>query len=733
MNKDSRIFGTTSLESEKEYLVLIINTIKNRINFLAHSIGIRKKENDELFNEAKGKSKSELRVLADDVNLGRDFLHREKEELTELENSTRSPYFARLDFRDTDNTENVLYISKYHSLHTDSYDVLYSNWRAPICDLYYRYNGKPLRNVSYKVNKNIISGDIVLTAEHKIEDSQLIEFTFSSLQDDVSVTTLREKSLQDKLADTSSAHMHEIIETIQSEQNEIIRYSPTKNIIIQGVAGSGKTQVALHRIAYLMYKNEDQSGLTSDEVLIVSPNDEFSDYISHVLPELEGVKIPMETLERLCKQYLFTKDVEDFGSFIERFYQTGKKDAHISYKLNDVDLTKFIETIKAYSNENTNPRMSDIPRINELKEEKIKIEKRLEQIKDEFKDSFSDLGENRVHRWLQDGFAPKNPPPIESMYTETRRRQERERDVYRELVVLLGRADLTGRVLNDIVSLGKYYKTIDRIKAASFGIFMQEGDKKSFYQGLFEKNIGVINEDGIIHYEDEQFFLAMRFALQGNTAIHSGDGYWFIKQDNLKIVNNKIRHIVIDEAQDYTPMQIWLIAQMFPRAIFTILGDRNQNVNPYFIHKTLNGILVDAEYFEINNAYRSSPEIIEYTNKILNLDGINSVRKSQNHPVEEKIVSGINIDELSKDIKNLRNNGFNRIAIITKSNDVAERISKQRKTFDDGVHILPVYKAKGLEYDAVIVTANYSENEKELFYTACTRAQHKLIVYKKNT
>jgi DNA helicase-2/ATP-dependent DNA helicase PcrA len=527
--------------------------------------------------------------------------------------------------------------------------------------------------------------------------------------------------------------MHEIVETIQAKQNEIIRYAPDKNIIVQGVAGSGKTQVALHRIAYLMYKSENQLGLSNEEVLLVSPNEEFSDYVSNVLPELEGVRIPMETLENLCKEYLFKQDVEDFGSFIERFYITEKKDPQIAYKFNDVDLARFIETVEVYSKENPSPRLSDIPYINELKTERERIEQRLEEIKDDFKDSINDLGENRVHRWLQDGFAPKNPPPVESGYSETRRRQERERDVYKELVELLGRADLTGRVLNEIVSLGRYYNLIDRIKAASFGIIMQPGDIKYFYHSLFEKTIGSISEGDKICYEDEQFFLAMRFVLQGKTAIHSDDGYWFIKQDNLKIVDNKIRHVVIDEAQDYTPMQIWLISQMFSRAVFTILGDRNQNVNPYFIHNTLDGIINNAEYFEINDAYRSSPEIIEYTNKILTLSNVESKRESQNHPVEERIVSVIKTEMLKRDIETLRESKFNRIAIITKNREVANKINEKVERFDENVHIIPVYRAKGLEYDAVIVISNYSEDEKELLYTACTRAQHKLIVYKKVT
>ena len=172
-----------------------------------------------------------------------------------------------------------------------------------------------------------------------------------------------------------------------------------------------------------------------------------------------------------------------------------------------------------------------------------------------------------------------------------------------------------------------------------------------------------------------------------------------------------------------------------PKAKFTILGDKNQNVNPYLKDNPLDKLLseVDEEYryFEINKAYRSSPEIVKYTNRIVGAN-VEPVRKSQGIEVNEYTVNKFNSiepDDFLEDIREFRKHGLKRIGIITRDEAIAGLLSFDELLDDDNIHVMPVYEAKGLEFDAVIVIDSFRDNEKELFYTACTRAQHALVVY----
>ena len=181
---------------------------------------------------------------------------------------------------------------------------------------------------------------------------------------------------------------------------------------------------------------------------------------------------------------------------------------------------------------------------------------------------------------------------------------------------------------------------------------------------------------------------------------------------------------------------MYLLHLLCPNAKFTILGDKNQNINPYLENNTLENILEEvdnmAAYFPIKNAYRSSPEIVEYTNKILDTD-IVAKRRSQGVRVDErfmKSVNSISTVDLDNDILKLQES-YSRIGIVCRNKDISEFISELIEGMYGNTSVMPVYEAKGLEFDAVIVIDTFDKDrEKELLYTACTRAQHKLIVYK---
>ena len=193
---------------------------------------------------------------------------------------------------------------------------------------------------------------------------------------------------------------------------------------------------------------------------------------------------------------------------------------------------------------------------------------------------------------------------------------------------------------------------------------------------------------------------------------------------------------MVDEAQDYTKWHMYLLHLLCPNAKFTILGDKYQNVNPYLKGNSLENILEEvdsmAAFFPIKNAYRSSPEIVEYTNIILKTD-IVAKRRSQGIKVEEKTfrsLEDIEIQNFIDDIRELRSN-YQRIGIVCRNRTVANILSSALGKARGDVLIMPVYEAKGLEFDAAIVIDTFNKiMEKELLYTACARAQHKLIVYK---
>ena len=213
--------------------------------------------------------------------------------------------------------------------------------------------------------------------------------------------------------------------------------------------------------------------------------------------------------------------------------------------------------------------------------------------------------------------------------------------------------------------------------------------------------------------------------------------------------NNQIKQVVIDEAQDYNKLQYIIITKIFKNAGITILGDVNQTINPYYMYSSLDSIaeLLSGQtaYLELTKTYRSSEEIIEYSNEILDLEHVSAIRRGKNVPVIKNNSKNLK-EELLSSIEYLRSK-YNSVAIITKDDlmanqiysDLKEKISislivENSKEFKKDMIIIPVYMAKGLEFDSVIIINTepnkFEDNDKYLYYVAVTRAQHELIIYK---
>ncbi|MEG0826620.1 MAG: AAA family ATPase, partial [Bacilli bacterium] len=363
------------------------------------------------------------------------------------------------------------------------------------------------------------------------------------------------------LSNSSSDKMTNIVNTIQGEQNEIIRNIVDKYLIVQGIAGSGKTSVALHRIAYLMYKERN---LTSNNILIFSPNEVFSEYISNVLPELGENNVLQSTFSDFASSYIKEyKEVESFTAFIERFYKKEEIDGEsfkvAKYKLSDefkIYLDKYIGKLE----------------LSIFFSKGIVI-----NTKQITKEKLNQLLTNRFSHFP-----------------------------------LFSRLDAISEYLCDSINISykKYGKTVKE----KLSVLLNENlDIKSIYSKIlssedFKKNAEItetltLKIGKILRYEDLIPLMYLNFELNGYPN------------------GNSIRHVIIDEAQDYSLLQFQMLKRIFNKSSFTILGDTHQTINPYYIYNNLNEVnsVFDdkGRYIELAKTYRSSEEIIDFTNQIL--------------------------------------------------------------------------------------------------------------------
>ena len=615
---------------------------------------------------------AEMKSLRTDNDLEVFFLEQKAKKFKKLYSIQNKPYFGRIDFL-SNNKKDEVYIG-ITNVEKDLEYYVY-DWRSPICSMFYDYG---VGSASYEAPEGKIDGEITLKRQYQIKDGKLdnVFDTTINIDDDV---------LQSVLKENSTEHMKNIVNTIQQEQNQVIRDDKTNNLIVQGIAGSGKTSVALHRIAYLLYKIEY---LNSNNVLIFSPNNIFQEYISNVLPELGEDNTLITTFHEFASKYI--KEyyrVEPYSEFLARYYKKEfQNNDLIKFKLSD----EIVSVLEDYANIVTNlcKFIKDI----EYQEEIID------------RNELNDLLHNRFSKFPLferfDYIAEK----INNKYFKGKKQ-----DKVRIKSLLM-------KSINTTSNIKEIYKS-----------FFDSQEFLNAYNGKFNRNENIKNlNKKVLNYEDSTLFIYLKFLLVSIPYK----------------VSTKL--IVVDEAQDYTYLQYKIIKTIFKNANFTILGDINQTINPFYKYDNLN-ILCNlfnntSKYIELNKTYRSSKEIIEYSNKILDLKHTCAVRKEINTPV---CVYELDYNLLIDKIKYLKDK-YNNLAIITKSIDEAKSVYDKVKDSIDNINvvdidgsefnknliIIPAYAAKGLEFDSVIIINNF-DDEKYLYYVAITRAQHELIVFNK--
>ncbi len=650
------------MEKENTYLA----TVKKIASDYIDEIDIKvEKEKQDIFeikkyiwDECKAMSELEYGNLLNDTDAKVKRTNDQIMQAFRYKKIIDNAYFGRVDFKTDDDLINV-YIG-LHGLLSDSKNYIF-DWRAPISSLFYDYT---VGSAEYEAPLGKIKGNIELRRQYKIESGNIKRI----IEIDINID---DEILQEVLSSNSSDKMKNIVTTIQREQNAVIRNTQDKYLIVQGVAGSGKTSVALHRIAYLLYKEEN---LNYNNVLIFSPNNVFSEYISDVLPELGEENVLNTTFNDLVKSYIKKqKNIETFSDFLERKYESINNNGNEDYIYTKTTLDEFIKQFLSKSilkyGITINGLYFNQFELNELLTNKYKKLPFLDRV-----DNIAEYICNSVNI------------PVKKNKTKIKNRLLKEIDME----------------LNPI------------------NIYKQFLESKNNNKDISKK----------IYYEDLVNIIYIYFEL---------NGYPY---------NTNVKHIIVDEAQDYSKLQFLILKKIFPYAYFTILGDINQAINPYCEYNSLeeiNSIFDDkARYIELSKTYRSSAEIIDFSNKILDINHVSSVRGESGYPVVSKNEK-ITFKSIINDIIKMQKDNMKTIAIITKNEKDAKSLYKKIKENDadieftlntiskDCVAILPSYIAKGLEFDGVIVCNDlenkYTSQEKKLFYVVCTRAQHQLIIY----
>ncbi|MGO0904429.1 RNA polymerase recycling motor HelD [Clostridioides difficile] len=655
-------------------------------------------------------------------------------ELTEklkdkYEKMIESPYFGRIDFTEHNEVDTQNCYIGLSNLIDEDYDFLVYDWRAPISSMFYDYE---IGQASYDCPEGLISGEITKKRQYKIKDGK-IEYMFDSnlnIDDDV---------LQELLGKNSDEKMKTIVTTIQREQNQVIRNEDYKNLIVQGAAGSGKTSIALHRIAYLLYRHKDK--ITSKNIIIFSPNNIFNDYISNVLPQLGEDNICQTTFKDYMHQELgndFKKETP--SEMMEYIFDNNQK---ITYRdrIENIEFktsSEFVDILKQYINhlETEMRHFKDI-----IVRGKLIISAK--DLQDLFSNDYSNLPIKRRLEKIKSRIMFLIEPYEKVWIDEVFRELEESGDYIEKEEMIEKSTLIVSENLKEIYSKVSKMTELDLIDTYknlfnNLDIFLDKTNIE--YDKNLIDNIRTYTIDNLsvksLYYEDQVALLYLKGALGGipNTS--------------------QIKYVIIDEAQDYTPLQYEIFYKLFNSANMTILGDINQSINPFMNvgdYNNIHGILKnDTCIINLSKTYRSTMEITRFSRKLLT-EAIND-EYVERHGDEPKIIGFTDKNQLNKklieDIKHYKQKNYKSIGIITKTvretrevyeflkeNDVdVQCITKDDDEYINGVLIMPSYLSKGLEFDMVIIynasNKNYNnEDERLLLYTCCTRALHILNIY----
>ena len=743
MTKESALHPDFPNESErleftKRYIDVVIET--------SQSSKEKYKENmEKAFGDVDWGESSAAYI---DILTNSSFFEMSKEELESLLKAKNKPYFARIDFKTqgSDRTEKH-YIGKTSLYQRENQEQIIVDWRSPIANLY--YEGR-IGDVSYEAEGETYEGDLSLKRQYMIEEGRLEEIR------DIDLTTTDEL-LQDSLAKSSSNRLTEIISTIQEEQNRIIRADLNRPIIVQGAAGSGKTTIALHRISYFIYNYKQH--FDPRQLMILAPSNLFIDYISEALPELGVEKVRQTTFS----DYVMTclekklKLVEDdkLIRLIERNHEIEVKKA---------------SWISGFKGSKTFRRILD----HYIEE----IEKRFYPSQDFYVDKYKLYSAKKFTHLFKEEYTYmpvyRRIEKLKSLlqgYVRSNKKQmiEKVETFFDEKIekALYQRAGAGNRKEYISKALDKKAERLEEVKKAvrtSVTQYMKQFEKKNleqYYSELFsdpDRLVEYSRGELDLHQAEDLCFYTMSLLMKKKYEVEDLAPLLYL-QTHLFGIDKfyKAKNIVIDEAQDYSYMQLYTLKRALETDMFTLVGDLAQGIHSYrglqAWEPVYKEVFPRATYTELQKSYRTTIEIMEEANKLLSLlpnefPKVNPVVRHGDAPCSIMYEEAGELAEIIGGIVSKgKEEGFQTFAVIGKSMKDCRQIYKtlnekmpgkiklleeQESIPKDRIVVVPSYLSKGLEFDVVMITvidevfSSGNELDIKLQYVAMTRPLHRL-------
>ena len=589
-----------------------------------------------------------------------------------LQKTKASPYFARIDFRSQEEGESAPYYIGLYAFRFQR-QLYVIDWRSPVASMFYDFELGPAH---YDAPQGRTDGEITLKRQFKIVNGEM-EYAFDSSQN------IQDDILQQELAHTSDEKMKSIISTIQKEQNQIIRNEKAKVLIIQGVAGSGKTSIALHRVAFLLYRYRNT--IKAQNVTIISPNKVFGDYIAGVLPELGEEPIFEASLEDLALVQL-----EDGVDFVGDRDPLETSDPAWEERVRFKSTVEFVRLMDDFIARL--PKLAFQPKNYEYKDWKVPaewIQQRVDVYKRYPLMKRLEMTADDIHSRLENEFLREERPPHR----------------------------------NQIFQALRKMLTMKTTLSAYRAFFRQLGKERAKLYKPFQK--------GVLEWNDVYPYLYLQAAFTG------------LQQSRL------IKHLVIDEMQDYSPIQYAVLNLLF-QCPKTILGDFSQSINPYspYTLEDLHQLYQGSQLMRLEKSYRSTWEIIHFAKEIVRQQDFQAVERHGPapslgvFPTEEEELA-----EICRQVEAFHQGKYNALGIVTHTNSQAAALYEKLKargaevnlvtpessSFQNGATVLSIQMSKGLEFDQVLVPQADGENyhtdfDRNLLYVACTRAMHQLAV-----
>ncbi|MGA9224767.1 MAG: RNA polymerase recycling motor HelD [Mesobacillus sp.] len=656
-----------------------------------------------------------------------------------------SPYFGRVDFQENGESQTEkIYLGIASLMDEKEENFLIYDWRAPISGLYYDYSPGP---ANYKTDTDMIEGIMELKRQFVIKAGKIKAMFETGV-------TIGDEMLQEVLGNNADTQMKTIVATIQKEQNQIIRNDSSSLVVVQGVAGSGKTSAAMQRVAYLLYRYRNI--IKSENIMLFSPNPLFNSYVATVLPELGEENMQQATFqEYLATRFGSDYTLEDPFEQMEFLLEAEKDEAFFVRKdsirfKSSLDfkflLDRYAEKLSTeklpFKNIGFKKRImiskQDISAFYESIDKTISIPNRIQLVKEWLVKELKKKSKiEQKQEWVEREIQFLEKEHYLEAFKQSQQKQGAANDTFNDY-------EREQKWLTEMVVKKRFKPLFNSVKKLRFvdtralfiDFFKHSQTTNAIFPEGWEKScaISISNlEKRFIAYEDATPFLYLQDLVEGRKS------------------NTSIRHVFIDEAQDYTPFQFAYIKMMFPYSKMTLLGDINQAI--YSGPTGAPTILAESELdfgaketYRLTKTYRSTRQIVEFTRQLI--DGgelIEPFNRTGPKPVIVQVEDmNDQVTKVSRIIENMQAAGHKNIAIICKTakgsksafeaiqqKHDARLIEKGTLTFESGINVVPAYLAKGIEFDAVLIfdASEYQrEEERKLLYTACTRAMHELFV-----